>query len=137
LVVAIIAFVCEFMAIKVKQTKQQEVTEVNEIYAIREEDCIIEDLENDSHDEAKSEYQAAIEATEIDQPSRLMQEDEDSESEEVTAGRNMITIVAEVHSHDDRNIQATSQLDVTENLDPLPGKSKRSAYLVALWKSTR
>jgi len=119
LVVTIIAFVCEFVAIKVKQTKQQQnVTAENKICAIRNGDCIIEDHENDSRGlEATTEYQAAIEATEIDQPSRLMQEDEDSESEKVTAGRNIKTIVAEVNSQDESNLQAASQVDVAENMN--------------------
>jgi len=111
LTVAIIAFVCEFVAARNKQTKQQQrVEEMNTLCATRNDDCIIVDLENDS--EAATEYQTAVEVTAIDLLSQIMQEEEDSESEDVTAGHNMITIVAEVHSHDESNIQIASQLYV-------------------------
>jgi len=84
LVLAIIAFVCEFVAIKVKQTKQQQ-----QVNAIRDGDRIIEDLESNSK------HQTAIEAIEIDQRSQITQEDsdEDSESQEVIAGGNRFILM--------------------------------------------
>jgi len=105
------------VAIRNKQTQQQqEVIEVNEVNTIRDEDCIIEDFENDLRDaEAAAEYQTAV-----GPPSQIMQEDdEDSESEDVTVGHNMITIVADVHSQDESNIYAANQLNVAENLNPV------------------
>jgi len=104
LVLAIIAFVCEFLEVR-KTEQQQEVFVENEICIEKNEDCIIEDLENDSADsKTTTEHQAAIEFTEIGQPIRLVQED-DKESE---CNRDIITIAAEVHSQDESNIQATN-----------------------------
>jgi len=100
LTAAIIAFACEFVAARSKQTKQQQrVKELNIVWAMRDEDCIIEDLENDS--ERAIEYHASSKVIEVSQTSQIIQETDD---DEVTAGQNMITIVAEVHSSDESNI---------------------------------
>jgi len=101
---------------------------VNEVCATRDEDCIIEDLEDDT--ETATEHQVSIEVTENVQPAKVIQKDEDSESEEVTAGRNIVTFVAEVHSHNENNIQAASQPNVVENLDPAQPQSSNIAIAV-------
>jgi len=127
LVLAIIAFACEFVAIR---NKRQPVTAVTEVCGEENENCTIEDHENDS--EASTEHQAAVEVTEVGQRTKVIQQNEDSESEEVTVGRNMITIVAEVHSHDESNIQAESQADVAESLNPLHGQQQSNTFGDAL-----
>jgi len=108
LVASIIAFACEFVAARKMQNKQQqEVIEIDEICARKDEKCIIEDLENNSA--ATAEHQMTFKITEIDQLNRIMQK---GDKEDLKAGRNMTTIAAEVHSHDESNIQGTSQLNV-------------------------
>jgi len=117
LVAAIVAFISEFVAIRIQQNKRKQERQEpfgEETLGIDDEIC--NDSANEKRlDDAEAKHQTTIDLIEVCQEIC-----EDLELEAINGRSNIITTIAEVHSHHNDIDQAASRLQVNDDADSAP-----------------